>query len=63
MAKEDITEKINNTRNGRIMGIKENFYIYLYKHHKRITDDEKANENNHKNILFDTATEYADKPS
>jgi hypothetical protein len=48
MAKEDITEEINNVRKGRIMGIKENFCIYSYKHNKRITDEKKANENNHK---------------
>jgi hypothetical protein len=55
-------ERIDYSRKGQMMNIKENFYIYLYKHNNTLIDEQKIDENNHSNILFDTAIQYKDTP-
>jgi hypothetical protein len=55
-------DRIDHARNGCLMNIKENFYIYSNKHNSKLIDEEKAEENNHKNILFDIPIEYTDTP-
>jgi hypothetical protein len=37
---DDITKRIDYSRRGQIINIKENFYIYLYKHNTAIIDKE-----------------------
>jgi hypothetical protein len=53
-------ERIDYSRKGQMMNIKENFYIYLYKHNNTLIDEQKIDENNHSNILFDIAIQYTD---
>jgi hypothetical protein len=62
VVKQDITDKINHTRKVWLMNIKENIYIYSYNHNSKLIEELKAKENNHKNIVFDTAIEYVDTP-
>jgi hypothetical protein len=38
--------------------MKENFSIYSHKFYNKLIDEQKPNENNHKNILFEIATAY-----
>jgi hypothetical protein len=45
------------------MNIKENIYIYLYKQHNKLTDEQRAHEDNHANILYDKAMAYIDTPT
>jgi hypothetical protein len=40
------------------MNIKENFHIYLYKQHNKLIDEQGTHEDNHANILYDTAMAY-----
>jgi hypothetical protein len=37
-------------RNSRMMNMKENYNIYLYKHNYLLTDGQKYDENNHGNV-------------
>jgi hypothetical protein len=60
---EDIMEKTDYARKGHTMNIKENFYIYLYKQHNKIIDKQRAHEDNHANILYDTAMAYINTPT
>jgi hypothetical protein len=55
-------EKIDHARKGRTMTTKENFYIYLYKGHDKLIDEQRAHDNNHANILYDTAIAHTDTP-
>jgi hypothetical protein len=41
---KDITERIDYSRKGRMMNMKENFYIYLYKHNNTLIDEQKLTE-------------------
>jgi hypothetical protein len=59
---EDVMEKTDHARKGRIMNIKENFYIYMHNQNNKLIDEQKTNEDNHKNILFDVAMAYIDMP-
>jgi intein-encoded DNA endonuclease-like protein len=56
-------EKIDHARRGHVIYINEHFYIYWYKCNKNLSDKQKIDENYHKNILFDIAIIYTDKPS
>jgi hypothetical protein len=47
----------------RKINIEENLYIYVYKRNDKLSDEQKSDENNHKNIVFDVAIEYMDTPS
>jgi hypothetical protein len=51
-------EILDQARKGRIMNIKEWFYIYAYKYYNRQIEEQRANEEFCKNILFDTALTY-----
>jgi hypothetical protein len=56
-------EKLDHAKNGCIMAIEENLYIYLYKQHNKLVDEQRAHEDNHSNILYDTAfTALVPKP-
>jgi hypothetical protein len=55
-------DKIDHARKGRLMNIKEKVYIYSYKRTNKLIDEQKAEENNHKNILFDIDIENRDTP-
>jgi hypothetical protein len=57
---EDIMERIDYSRKGQIMNIKENFYIYIHKHNNTLIDEQKTDENNHSSTLFDTPIQYTD---
>jgi hypothetical protein len=48
-------EKIDHAKKGRTMTIKENFYIYLYMRHNKPIEEQRAHDDNHANILYDTA--------
>jgi hypothetical protein len=56
-------EKIDHARKGRIMNIKENFHIYIYKQQNKLIDEQRANEDDHANILYDTALTFMDTPT
>jgi hypothetical protein len=53
-------DKIDHAGKGRLINIKENLYIYSYKHNNKLIDEQKAEENNRKNMLFDVAIQYVD---
>jgi isopentenyldiphosphate isomerase len=42
------------------MNIKENFHIYIYKQQNKLIDEQRAHEDNHANILYDTALTFTD---
>jgi hypothetical protein len=44
------------------MTIQEHLYIYLYKRHNKLIDEQRAHDDNHANILFDTAIAHIDTP-
>jgi hypothetical protein len=48
-------EKIDHTRKGRLMKIKENFHIYRYKQQNTLIDEQRTHENKHANNLYETA--------
>jgi hypothetical protein len=57
-------ERIYYFRKGRKMNIKENLYIYLYKHNNNTPiDEQKADENSHNNALFGKAIQYTETPA
>jgi hypothetical protein len=45
-----------------MVNIKEHLYIYSYKRGNTLIDEQKIDENNHRNILFDIAIKYTDTP-
>jgi hypothetical protein len=45
-----------------MINIKENLYMYLYKHNNTLTYEQKIEENNHRNILFDIAMQSKGTP-
>jgi hypothetical protein len=53
-------EKLDHAKKGCIMTIKENLYIHLYKQHNKLIDEQRAHEDNHANILYDTALAHVD---
>jgi hypothetical protein len=55
-------EKVDHSREGRIMNIKKNLYIDLYKQNKKVVDEQITTEDNHKKILFDVSMLYIDTP-
>jgi hypothetical protein len=55
--------KIGHAKKGRIMNIKEKFYICISKQYNRLINEQKTYEDNHNIILFDTAMTYVDTPS
>jgi hypothetical protein len=59
---EDIVEKIYHAGKGYVMNIKGNFYIYVYAQNRKLMDEQRTNEDNHRNILFDVAMTYIDMP-
>jgi hypothetical protein len=48
-------DKIDHATKGRLMNIKENFYVYSYTCNNKLIHEQKAEESNHKNISFDIA--------
>jgi hypothetical protein len=48
-------DKFDHARKAQLMNMKENVYIYAYKDNSKLIYDNKAEENNNKNILFDIA--------
>jgi ribosomal protein L31 len=53
---EQIMELIEYARNGNIMNIKENYYIYKFKQLKELTEEQKSTkDNDNQNSLFDIA--------
>jgi hypothetical protein len=56
-------ERIDHARKGRNMTIKENFYIHLYKRHNKLIDEQRTHDDNHANILYDTAIAHIDTPT
>jgi hypothetical protein len=55
-------EKIDHARKGRTVDIKENFYIYIYKHYNKLIYEQKAQVEHHANILYDISLMYIDTP-
>jgi hypothetical protein len=56
---EDIMEKIDHARKGRINEYKkERLHLFVYKQNKKLIDEQRTNEGTHKHILFDVAMEY-----
>jgi hypothetical protein len=45
------------------MNIKENFHIYIYKQQNKLINEQRANEDDHANILYDTALTFMDTPT
>jgi hypothetical protein len=56
-------ERIGHAKKGRTMTIKENFYIHLYKRHNKLIDERRTHDDNHANILHDTAIAHIDTPT
>jgi hypothetical protein len=48
---DDIIERISYSRKGRMMNLKENFYIYLYKLNNTLIDEQKTDKNNQQYII------------
>jgi hypothetical protein len=59
---DDIMERIDYSAKGRMMNMKENFYIYLYKHNNTLIDKHKIGKSSHSDILFDIAIQCTDTP-
>jgi hypothetical protein len=60
---EDIMEKIDHAKKGRLMNIKDNFHIHMYKQRNKLIDEQRAHEDNHANILYDIASTFLDTPT
>jgi hypothetical protein len=60
---EDVMERIDHAKKGRAMTLKENFYIHLYKRHNKLIDEQRTHDDNHANILYDTAIAHIDTPT
>jgi hypothetical protein len=56
-------EKIDHARKGRLMNIKENFHIYIYKQQNKLIDEQGTHEDSHANILYDTALIFIHTPT
>jgi hypothetical protein len=59
---EDIMEKIDHARKGQLMNIGRKL-SYIYKQQHKLIDEQRANEDNHANILYDTALTFMDIPT
>jgi hypothetical protein len=51
-------ELIENARKGRLMNIKENFYIYLFNHANHLIQEQKQNTGDGQNSLFDFVVKH-----
>jgi hypothetical protein len=60
---EDIMEKIDHAKKGRLMNIKEKFHIHMYKQRNKLIDEQRGHEDNHANILYDIASTFLDTPT
>jgi hypothetical protein len=58
--KRILLKKIDSAGRDWIMNIRDNFNIYSFKFCNKLIDEQKPNENNHKNILFEIAVAYTD---
>jgi hypothetical protein len=59
----DTTEQTDHARKSHSKNIKENFYIYSYKHSNQLVLVYEQNiDDINKNILFNKVTAYIDKP-
>jgi hypothetical protein len=59
---EDIMERIDKAKKGRIMTIKENLQIYIHKTQNLLIEEQRAAIDDYTNILFDTAMTYMTRP-
>jgi hypothetical protein len=59
---EDIMERIDKARKGRIMNIKENFQIYIHKKQNILIEEQRAGTEDYTHILFDTAMTHLTRP-
>jgi hypothetical protein len=59
---EGIIDNIDHAKKGRIMNVKKNFCAYMYKQCNKLKNEQKTYEDNHRNILFDSAMSYIGVP-
>jgi hypothetical protein len=60
---EDIMQKIDHARKGRLMNIKENYHIYIHKHQNKLIEEQRTYDDNHANILYDIAYTFIHTPT
>jgi hypothetical protein len=60
---EDIVEKIDHAKKGRLMNIKEKVHIHMYKQRNKLIDEQRTHEDNHANNLYDIALTFLDTPT
>jgi hypothetical protein len=60
---EDVMEKIDQAKRGRIMNIEENLHIYIYKKQNKLIEEQKMKVESSVNGLFDIMTMYTIHPT
>jgi hypothetical protein len=60
---EEIMEKIDHEKKGRATNIKENFYVYVYKHNNRLIEERRTQTDQYRNALYDMALMYMNMPT
>jgi hypothetical protein len=60
---EEIMDRIDHEKKGRIMNIKENFYIYMCRHENKFIEEQKILTDQYRNALHDVAVTYRDIPT
>jgi hypothetical protein len=55
---EEIMDRIDHGKKGRIMNIKENSYIYLYKKENKLIEEQKVLTNQYRNAIYGVAMTY-----
>jgi hypothetical protein len=51
-------DRIDHEKKGRIMNIKENFYIYMYKQENKLIEEQKMLTDQYRNAPYDVAMTY-----
>jgi hypothetical protein len=60
---EDIMQKIDHARKGRLMNIKENYHIHIHKQQNKLIEEQRTYEDSHANILYDIAFTFIHTPA
>jgi hypothetical protein len=55
---EEIIDRIDHGKKGRIMNVKEKYCIYMYKQKNKLTEEQKMLTDQYRNSLYDVAMTY-----
>jgi hypothetical protein len=55
---EEIIDRIDHEKKGRIMNIRENLYIYMYKQENKLIEEQKMLTDQYRNALYDVSKMY-----